>query len=77
MKSCLSETEMFKNMTDFPKQQNVIKCELTLEGISLKKLHEGMVGGGTRSIGPLSSTFDINHSIDFIFGANDKLPLYF
>ena len=36
---------------------------LTLEGISLKKLHEGIRGGGW-SIRPLPSTFDSIHLID-------------
>ena len=46
---------------------------LTLEGISLKKLHESL-GGGT--IGHLPSTFDTIHPIDLIFGTYE-FSLYF
>ena len=48
---------------------------LTLEGISLKKLHEGIRGWG--SIGPLPSTFDTTHPIDFLFGTYNEFSLYF
>ena len=49
---------------------------LTLEGISLKKLHEGKrMGGG--SIGPLPSTFDTIHPIDLIFGTYNQRSLHF
>ena len=47
--------------------------KLTLEGISLKRLHEGTDG----SIGPLPSNFDTIHPIELIFGTYNKLFLYF
>ena len=51
--------------------------KLTLEGIGLKKLHEGIRGRGEGSIGPLPSTFDTIHPIDLIFGTYNELSLYF
>ena len=47
---------------------------LTLEGVSLKKLHEGIRGV---SFGPLPSIFDTIHPIDLIFGTHNELSLYF
>ena len=47
----------------------------TLEGISLKKLHQGVGGGGGAAIGPLLSTFDTIHLTDLIFATYDKLSL--
>ena len=50
---------------------------LTLEGISLKELHEGKRrGGGGKSIGSLSSTFDSIHPNDSILDTKNKLPMY-
>ena len=50
---------------------------ITLEqGISIKKLREGIMGeGGT--IGPLPSTFDTIHPTDLIFGQYNELSSYF
>ena len=39
-------------------------------------LHEGIRGGGG-SIGPLPSTFDTIHPIDWIFGTYNERSLYF
>ena len=49
---------------------------LTLEGISLSKLHEG-IGGGGGLIGPLPSTFDTIHTIYMKFGIYNDFSLYF
>ena len=52
----------------------------TLEGISLKMLHEGMRGlggGGGGSIGHLTFIIDTIHPIDYIFGTYNELSLYF
>ena len=53
----------------------ISSCKLTLEGLSLKKLHRAIRRGG--SIGPLPSTFDTIHPIDLIFGTYSELSLYF
>ena len=53
--------------------------KLTLEGISSKRLLEGMGGGGgvEGSMGPLPSTFDTIHPIDLIFGTYNEVSLQF
>ena len=54
----------------------LVLIQLTLEGISIKKItrmHKGMGGG---IIGSLLSNFDTIHSIDFIFDTNNKRLLY-
>ena len=50
---------------------------LTLEGISLIKLQEGIRGEGGGNNRSLPSTFDTSHLIDLIFGIYNELPLYF
>ena len=55
-----------------------LKCfKLTLEGISLNMLHEGIGEGRRGSIGPLPSTFDTIHPIELIIRAYNELSLYF
>ena len=58
--------KMIDILTSFVLCFTSIYTTLTLESISLKKLHEGIRRGG--SIGPLPSTFDTIHPIDLIFG---------
>ena len=50
---------------------------LTLESISLKKLHEGIRGGGGREgqSDPSPPLFDAIHPIDLIFGTYNELSL--
>ena len=50
-------------------------CTVILRRHRVKKVHEGMGGGG--SIGPLPSTFDTIHQIDYIFGTYNERSLYF
>ena len=54
--------------------QNLTQCRLdylTLEGISLKKLHEGVRGRGAEElIETFPSTYDTIHLIDLILGTH-------
>ena len=50
---------------------------LSLESISLRKLHEGIRGGGGGSIGLFPPTFDTIHPIDLIIDTSSEISLYF
>ena len=64
-----------KNAMEKQIEKRFKRAVLTLEGVSLKKLHEGKRGRG--SIGSLPSTFDTIHPTDLIIGTYNELSLYF